>query len=180
MIVVISGTNRAGSNTLKVAELAQEQLEAVGESVVLIDLRQLPSQLFTPTVYSDKPAEFEPFQKAILEADGILTVTPEYNGSYPGVLKYFIDMLRFPDSLVDMPAAFIGLASGAWGGLRSVEQLEMVFHYRHAHLFGRRLFLKGISKLLDEDGRLVDPEMARRLEELVTGFAGFCRRLRGE
>lgn len=177
MIVVISGTNRAGSNTLKVAKLAREQLEAAGEKVALIDLREMPAGLFTPTAYRDKPPDFEPFQRMILEADGVLTVTPEYNGSYPGVLKYFIDMLRFPESLVDMPAAFIGLASGQWGALRSVEQLEMVFHYRHAHLFGRRLFLKGISKLLDEDGRLVDPELARRLDELVTGFAAFCHRL---
>ena len=178
MIVVIAGTNRAGSNTLKVAKLARKQLEAVGEEVTLIDLAELPTQLFTPTVYRDKPAEFEPFQNAVLEADGILTVTPEYNGSYPGILKYFIDMLRFPESLVDMPAAFVGLASGEWGGLRSVEQLEMVFHYRHAHLFGRRLFLKGISGLLDDDGRLVDPELARRFNELVSGFAGFCRKVR--
>ena len=173
MIVVIAGTNRAGSNTLKVAKLALRQLQAVGEEATLIDLAELPAQLFTPTVYGDKPAEFEPFQKAILEA-----VTPEYNGSYPGILKYFIDMLRFPESLVDMPAAFIGLASGEWGGLRSVEQLEMVFHYRHAHLFGRRLFLKGISKLLDDDGHLLDPELTRRFDELVSGFAGFCRKVR--
>jgi chromate reductase, NAD(P)H dehydrogenase (quinone) len=178
MIVVISGTNRTGSNTLKVAKLARRQLEAAGENVVLIDLREMPARLFTPDAYGTKPPEFEPVQKAILEADGILTVTPEYNGSYPGVLKYFIDMLRFPESLVDMPAAFIGLASGEWGGLRPVEQLEMVFHYRHAHLYGRRLFLKGISKLLDEEGRLADPELARRLDELVTGFAVFCRKLR--
>jgi len=75
-------------------------------------------------------------------ADGIVTVVPEYNGSFPGVLKYFIDMLRFPESLYGIPAAFVGIAAGEWGALRAVEQMEMVFQYRHAHLFGRRVFIR--------------------------------------
>jgi len=102
-------------------------------------------------------------------------VVAEYNGSFPGVLKYFIDMLRFPESLVDVPAGFVGVAAGEWGGLRAVEQLEMVFQYRHAHLYGRRVFLKGIDRLLDEDGRITDPALAERLETMVRGFAAFCR-----
>lgn len=177
MITVIAGTNRPGSYTLKVANLALEVLIDTGEEATILDLCRLPPELFAGTSYASKPPAFADFQKTILDTDGILTVVPEYNGSFPGVLKYFIDMLRFPESLYLKPAAFIGLASGAWGGLRAVEQLEMIFQYRHAHLYGRRVFLPNISDLIDEEGKCSDPALGKRINEMVTGFAAFCGRL---
>jgi NAD(P)H-dependent FMN reductase len=177
MLVVISGTNRPAANTLKVARLAEATLRDAGEEVTLLDLAELPPSLFEPSAYRDKPDAFAPFQDAVLEATGILTVLPEYNGAYPGVLKYFIDMLRFPESLYETPAGFIGLSAGRWGALRAVEQIEMVFQYRCAHLYGRRVFLPGITGLFDEEGRMSDPEVAERLRKTVCGFAEFCHRL---
>ena len=177
MIAVISGTNRPASYTLKVAHLASRALVGAGEEVSLVDLRELPLELFASSSYASKPPAFAVFQEKILAADGILTVVPEYNGSFPGVLKYFIDMLRFPESLYLKPAGFIGLASGAWGGLRAVEQMEMIFQYRHAHLYGRRVFLPNISELIDGEGQCTDPALGNRLTEMVTGFAAFYRRL---
>ena len=49
-------------------------------------------QSFDPTIYSQKPkpSSFDPFQNAITQADGIVIVIPEYNGSYPGALKYLL------------------------------------------------------------------------------------------
>jgi NAD(P)H-dependent FMN reductase len=177
MIAVISGTNRPASYTLKVAHLASGALAGAGEEVSLVDLRELPLELFASSSYASKPPAFAVFQEKILAADGILTVVPEYNGSFPGVLKYFIDMLRFPESLYLKPAGFIGLASGAWGGLRAVEQLEMIFQYRHAHLYGRRVFLPRISDLIDEEGRCADTVLGERLNQMATGFATYCQRL---
>jgi len=73
----------------------------------------------------------------------------------------------------------VGLAAGEWGALRAVEQLEMVFQYRHAHLFGRRVFIKGIGGVVNEVGEIADAGILRRLDEQMTGFVDFCRRLRG-
>ncbi|MCP4902335.1 MAG: NAD(P)H-dependent oxidoreductase, partial [bacterium] len=137
MITVISGTNRPGSSTLKIATTVATELTALECESTLLDLAQLPPALFNPESYAQKPPEFERFQQAILDAHGIITVIPEYNGSFPGVMKYFIDMLRFPDCLVDQPVAFVGLSAGRWGALRAVEQLEMVYQYRHAHIYGK-------------------------------------------
>lgn len=179
MIVVISGSNRPGNNSSIVAKALEAMVADAGETVFPVNLEALPPDLFTPAAYAEKPPEFEPIQEAILEADGILTVVPEYNGSFPGSLKYFIDCLRFPESLVGVPSAFVGVAAGKWGGLRAVEQLELVFQYRHAHLYGRRAFLGGIFDAI-ADGRLADPETLKRLQELVDGFVPFCRVLRGK
>ncbi len=178
MITVISGTNRPESNTSKVASLVLEALAENNEPAQLVDLFELPDELFASSSYASKPDSFAPHQEAILSTDGILTVVPEYNGSFPGVLKYFIDMLRFPDSLYDKPAGFIGISAGPWGAVRAVEHLEMVFQYRHAHLFGRRCFIPGINQALGEAGRFTDPKMEERLVTMVTGFADFCRNLR--
>lgn len=177
MIVVLSGTNRPEANTRHIAQRCARIVRAEGEEATLLDLGELPSALFSPDAYADKPPEFVDWQQAVLDAAGILVVVPEYNGSFPGALKYFIDMLRFPESLYEKPCGFVGLASGRFGGLRAVEQLEMVFQYRHAHLYGRRCFLAGIHQHLDADGALVDPALETRLRDTVTGFVEFCRRL---
>lgn len=179
MITVISGTNRPRSNTAKIAALAVTGLRRAGEEVRLLDLTELPPELFTGASYGEKPADFQPFQEAILATDGILTVIPEYNGAYPGVMKYFIDMLQFPASLYEKPAAFIGLSAGPWGAIRAIEQIEMVFQYRHAHLFGRRIFLPNVDACLDDNGQINDEALAGRLDEMLEKFADFCRRLTG-
>jgi NAD(P)H-dependent FMN reductase len=179
MFVVISGTNRPDSRTRRVSRLVEKELLEAKQQVTLLDLAELPADLFAPSSYATKPAAFSPYQEALLEADGILTVVPEYNGSFPGVLKYFIDMLRFPESLVDKPAGFVGLSAGRWGALRAVEQLELVFQYRCAHLYGHRLFLPGIGTLLDDEGCLTGPDYVERLRRTVVGFIDFSHRVGG-
>lgn len=115
MITLISGTNRPASNTRKVT--------AVIEGIYR-DLHDLPLELFAPGAYAEKPAAFAPFAQGVLEASGLVVVTPEYNGSMPGVLKVFIDHLKFPESFEGKPVCFVGLAAGMWGALRGVEQLQ--------------------------------------------------------
>jgi NAD(P)H-dependent FMN reductase len=178
MITVISGTNRPNSNTIKIANLAVEGLRQEGEDVELLDLAELPMEIFDGASYGEKPASFGPFQDSVLSSDGILTVIPEYNGACPGVMKYFIDMLRFPDSLYETPAGFIGLSAGPWGAVRAVEQLEMVFQYRHAHLFGRRVFIPNVGKALNDEGRFADEAMENRFSEALGKFVDFCNRLK--
>ena len=174
MIAVISGTNRPGSNTRKIAGAVERHLEASSEEVRLLDLGELPAELFLPASYQQKPAAFDAFQEAVLSATGIITVVPEYNGSFPGILKYFVDMLQFPASLYERPAGFVGLSAGRWGALRAVEQLEMVFQYRHAHLYGKRCFIPHVATVLDDDGRLIDPDLEDRLRTTVEGFVRFA------
>jgi chromate reductase, NAD(P)H dehydrogenase (quinone) len=113
-------------------------------------------------------------QEQILRAPGLHVVTPEYNGSFPGVLKYFIDLLQFPESFDDKPVAFVGIASGSFGGLRSVEQLQMVFGYRNAHVYPDRVFVPNIASQLNSHGLLVDASLNERLRKQAAGFARFA------
>jgi NAD(P)H-dependent FMN reductase len=178
VIVLISGTNRPGATTLKVARQAEAGLKALGAEVFFINLQDMPAACADGAAYKAKPPEVAPWQEAVFKAEGILSVIPEYNGSFPGIYKLFIDMLKFPESLVDVPAAFVGVSSGEWGALRPVEHAQMVFQYRHAPLFGRRVFLKNTRDVLDADGRPKDPALAQRFQDFLKGFIDFCRQYR--
>ncbi len=178
MITVISGTNRPGSNTRKVAGQVLEIYARLKIPVRLLDLAELPAEIFHPTSYGAKPASFQKFSDAILSSDGLVVVTAEYNGGVPGVLKYFIDMLKFPESFERRPVCFVGVSAGMWGALRPIEQLQLIFGYRDAYVFPRRVFLAGINNLLDPQGRLADPELLERLQLQATDFTRFVESLK--
>ena len=178
MITLIVGTNRPGSNTRKVATQLEEFYAELKVPLHVLDLAKLPPEIFSPTSYAEKPKSFHPFADAILKSDGLHVVTPEYNGSVPGVLKYFIDMLKFPESFEHRPVCFTGLAAGIWGALRPVEQLQAIFSYRNAHLFPVRVFLPQINTLLDASGTIKDAELSARLKSQVEGFAKFAGHLK--
>lgn len=179
-IVVISGTNREGNNSIKVARQVGEIYGEQGAEARLLDLQRLPAEAFGGRAYTEKPEALRTgFTDEVLEADGLVVVVPEYNGSFPGILKHFIDLLPFPESFECRPVAFIGLAAGQYGGLRAVEQLQMIFAYRNAHLFNRRVFLPAVYKLLGEDGRLLDEGLVARLEEQARRFLEFVGNLKG-
>jgi NAD(P)H-dependent FMN reductase len=180
MIVILSGTNRPGSNTHKISRHIAADYAALGVKTQMLDLAELPTEIFLPSAYIEKPAAFKKFTDAVLAADGLVIVTPEYYGSFPGVLKYFIDLLPFPESFEHRPVCFVGLAIGVWGGLRPVEQLQMIFGYRNAHIFPERVFMPGIGKLLDESGNLSNSDMAKRLAGQAKNFVGFVEKIRGE
>jgi len=178
MITLIVGTNRPGSNSRKVAVHLEEFYAELKVPLRLLDLAQLPPEIFLPASYAEKPKSFHPFTEAVLQADGLHVVTPEYNGGMPGILKYFIDMLKFPESFERRPVCFTGVAAGIWGALRPVEQLQAIFGYRNAHLYPERVFLPQINNLLDDSGRLKDAELLGRLRKQAEGFVDFVEQLK--
>jgi chromate reductase len=175
MITLIVGTNRHGSNTRKVAKCIEAIYAELKVPLRVLDLAQLPPEIFASTSYAQKPASFTPFADAILESTGLVIVTPEYNGSVPGVLKYFIDMLKFPESFEKRPVCFVGLSAGIWGALRPIEQLQQIFGYRNAYIFPERVFLPGINGLLDPQGNLDHAELQERLKTQAQGFIEFVK-----
>jgi chromate reductase, NAD(P)H dehydrogenase (quinone) len=179
MITLIVGTNRPGSNTRKVAAEIEEIYAELKVPLHVLDLATLPLEIFSPQAYAEKPKSFLPFSEAVLQSAGLHIVTPEYNGGAPGVLKYFIDMLKFPESLENRPVCFTGIAAGVWGALRPVEQLQAIFSYRNAHIFPVRVFLPQIYNLLDDAGKIKDAELYERLHAQAAGFAKFIEKIKG-
>ena len=179
MISIISGTIREGSIGRKVSGLVARMYEELGEDVNLLDLKELPPEAYLPGVFKEKPeALLTGFTDKVLSSDGLVVVVSEYNGSFPGILKHFIDLLPFPESFNCRPVAFIGLAAGYYGGLRAVEQLQMVFAYRNAYLFNRRVFIPNSYSVLNEEGDFKDPELRERLELQAEKFLAFTKAIK--
>lgn len=178
MITLIIGTNRPDSRTKAVALQVKAIYRKLGVSMHVIDLEKLPPEFFLPATYAKKPRAFTLMIKKVLKADGLVVVTPEYNGSMPGVLKYFIDMLPFPESFELRPVCFIGLSAGASGALRPVEHLQQIFGYRNAHIYPKRIFMPQVYNLLDDNGRLKDADIQQRLQKQAEGFIQFTCQLK--
>ena len=159
MITIIIGTNRPNSNSRKVAERLLSAYQRNKVEAQLLDLGELPTDIFTPEVYSKRPESMTPFVEMILSSDGLHVVTPEYNGGFPGILKYFIDLLPFPESFAGRPVAFTGVAAGQFGALRPVEQLQQLFSYQNALLFPTRVFAMGIGISRVEAGPVADEKL---------------------
>ncbi|WP_269522934.1 NADPH-dependent FMN reductase [Coraliomargarita parva] len=176
MITLLVGTNRPEANSRKIAHTLESIYRELDVPVRVLDLIDLPPAIFQPSAYAEKPDAFKPFAEAVLQAQGLHVLVPEYNGGFPGVLKYFIDMLPFPESFERRPVAFTGVAAGQFGALRPVEQLQQIFAYRNAYLYPNRVFIMGVHKVLDDAGKVADPELLQRLKKQAAGFVEFLNR----
>lgn len=180
MKYIISGTNRPGSRTLVIARLIQDIWSKLGERVEIIDLCDVGLKDVTGSEYGTDtlPRDIRHVIEKIDASDGLIIVCPEYNGSMPGALKYFIDFWSYPKTFEARPVAFVGLG-GRFGGLRPVEHLQGVFGYRNAFMYPVRVFLTDIWSGL-KDGTLQDPRQQALLETQARGFQKFVRALKAE
>ena len=122
------------------------------------------------------PTRFASMQESMTKATGILIVTPEYNGGFPGVFKYFIDMLKFPETFTGKPFAFVGLSAGAGGAVRPVEQFSTLVTYLRGIIYPGTVNIPGIHGHLNESDRLKTPELIERLEKQADGFIKFVEK----
>lgn len=177
MKYIISGTDRHDSNTFKVSKVIQKIYKDLGEEVEIIDLKVVKPHLHEGPFYGvTAPNDLKHYAEKIMKSDGLIVVTPEYNGSMPGVLKYFIDHLKFPESFEYRPVAFVGLGF-MFGGLRPVEHLQQIFGYRNAFIYPQRVFMMNAPKIMDKEGNITDAPMLDLLKLQAQGFQAFTKAL---
>lgn len=176
MFEIISGTNRVGSRSLQICQLLQKMYADEGEQTQVLDLREIELSAMDAEPYSEnRPNSLNQAVERINAARGLVVVCPEYNGSYPGILKYFIDHWQYPKSFEARPVCFVGLG-GKFGGLRPVEHLQGVFGYRNAYMFPERVFLSNIWSIF-QNGKIVDETLDQLLQSQVKGFCRFVKGL---
>jgi NAD(P)H-dependent FMN reductase len=112
---------------------------------------------------------FPEWRDAIIAADGLVIVTPEYNHGYPGSLKAVLDLLL--KEYIHKAVAFVGVSAGPWGGTRVIEAMvPMVRELGLVATFTDLNFPK-VSRTFDTEGKLLDSAFEERakglLDELV-------------
>ncbi|WP_293789022.1 NADPH-dependent FMN reductase [uncultured Pedobacter sp.] len=173
MITIIAATNRPNSNTLKVAKYYQKQLKEKETEANLFSLEHLPADVLNTDMYGKRSAAFQEIQDMINRTEKFLFIIPEYNGSYPGVLKVLIDACNFPDSFYDKKAALVGISSGKYGNIRGVDHFTGVCHYIHLNILPLRLHIPNIKTELDESGNLIQPDTIKFTNEQIEKFINF-------
>lgn len=175
MISIVIGTNRPQNLTTKVSLQVEEIFKKKKISYRVIDIGKLPNESFTKQIYVQKNQQLLEAIEQIKNSKGIYILTPEYNGSIPGALKQFIDSWAFPDCWINKKVAFVGLASGEWGGIRPVEHLQGIFSYRDTFIYPKRVFIKNINKVFAENNNSLSKDLLERLEKQIEGFHQFCQ-----
>ncbi|MCB0379369.1 MAG: NAD(P)H-dependent oxidoreductase [Bdellovibrionales bacterium] len=179
MIKIIAGTNRAGSRSLELANIIHNIYSRLNQKSEVFDLAKLPLSELEPTHYTgEKPANIQLALDEIMQAEGLVIVCPEYNGSMPGALKYFIDHWKYPEAFEHRPVCFVGLG-GRFGGVRPVEHLQQVFGYRNSFIYPDRVFLMNVWGILKE-GKIQDELIMDLLEKQAQGFCRFIKALKSE
>ena len=173
MITIISGTNRQGSNTLKVAKYYQKTLKAKGLETTVFTLEDLPANLINTDLYGKRSDEFQVIQDMVTNTSKFLFVIPEYNGSFPGVLKTFIDACNFPDSFYDKKAALVGVSSGKYGNIRGIDHFGGVCSYLHLNVLPLRLHIPYIKTEFDEAGDFFKEDTLKFTTEQIDKFISF-------
>ena len=172
-MLIISATNRPGSSTLKVAKYYQKLLREKGVDAGLLSLSELPDNLIKTDMYGQRSAEFQVIQDLITKTDKFLFVIPEYNGSFPGVLKVFIDACTFPESFYDKKAALVGISSGKYGNIRGIDHFTGVCHYMHLNVMSLKLHIASIKTELNADAELFKEDTLKFTNEQLDKFIKF-------
>lgn len=173
MVTIISGTNRPGSNTLKVAKYYQKTLSEKGLEANIFSLEQLPDTLISSDLYGKRSPEFESIQELMTETSKFLFIIPEYNGSFPGVLKTFIDACQFPDSFYDKKAALVGISSGKYGNIRGIDHFGGVCSYLHLNVLPLRIHISTIKMELNELEGLFKEDTIKFTNQQMDRFIAF-------
>jgi chromate reductase len=170
---IISGTNRPGSWTLKLAKYYQKRLLEKGLETNLLSLSQLPATLIESDLFGKRSAEFEPIQQLVTNTQKFLFIIPEYNGSFPGVLKTFIDACSFPESFYDKKAALTGLSSGKYGNIRGIDHFTGVCHYLNLHVMPLKIHISTIKQEFNENNDLYKADTVQFTDEQMDKFIVF-------
>ncbi|MBK8514699.1 MAG: NAD(P)H-dependent oxidoreductase [Saprospiraceae bacterium] len=112
----------------------------------------------------------------LIPSTKMVFIAPEYNGSFPGILKLFIDACSVKDardSFYHKKACLIGVASGRAGNLRGMDHLTSILMYMNMIVFPNRLPISKIESLLNAQNQLVDPTTQHTLGTLLDDFIRF-------
>jgi len=173
-VTVVAGTNRKGSLTAAVAHYYATLLHQKGCDNQVLELTSLPPD-FTVTALYENMGKNDAFNRLrdVMEAtEKYVFVVPEYNGSFPGVLKAFIDGLRFPTTFRGKKCALVGVSKGMQGGAMALSHLTDIFHHLHMHVYPLKLKLASIRDSSIQTV-LANKVYVQLLEEQAAGFISF-------
>lgn len=174
-IPIILGTTRKNRESEDVAKWVYSKMQQRDDiETPFFDVRDF--QMPTDGYGTEIKDLFPEWRDAIIKADGLVIVTPEYNHGYPGALKGVLDLLL--KEYIHKAVAFVGVSAGPWGGTRVIEaMLHVVRELGLAACFTDLNFPKVASKF-DEQGNLLDTAYESRVQAFLDEIVWMSATLR--
>jgi NAD(P)H-dependent FMN reductase len=178
-IPVLLGSRRVGRRSERVARFLLHGLSArEGIDTDLIDLAvvDLPILRERTEETENPPPSFPSFREKLAAADGLVIVSPEYKGGYPGVLKNALDHLE-AGIFRRKPIGIVTVSSGAFGGLSCLAQLRLVCLAMGGVPIPVAFPVSSVDSVFDEAGNLLDPRLESRRGQFLDELLWYTRAL---
>jgi NAD(P)H-dependent FMN reductase len=162
-IIIISSSIRDQRNSHKVSLYFRNYIvENKLADVEILDLKEFNFPLFTERLryLKDPPPAVLEFAASIEKSDGVIIITPEYNGGYPASLKNVIDLLH--KEWIRKPVGIATVSDGNFGGSQVITSLQFVLWKMKAHVITERFIVPNVVNNFDENGRPFDKESTDR------------------
>ena len=174
MITIIAGTNRPNSISSTLAAHYQAMLQEKGILSQVLDLSELPADFIFSALYANtgKNKAFNELTAMLNQSEKFVFIVPEYNGSFPGVLKAFIDGMNYPNPLRGKKAALVGISSGVQGASLALSHLTDILNYLGMHVLAQKPRLAQIEESMTEN-RLKNKLYIQLLHEQVEALLRF-------
>jgi len=172
-VVAISGSLRTPSYTTRALDIALEGAAEIASETKLLDLRDYHLEFACGDRTSCNPGVAR-LKLEVQQAQGILLGTPEYHGSFSGVLKNALDLMGFEEFEGKM-IGLIGVSAGRTGAFDALTALRNVGRALHAWVVPEQVSIPDAAKAFDEQGHLRDPTLEKRLRHVGSRVAEFAR-----
>lgn len=166
MITIISGSNRGDNNTKKVAFEYQRLLAKKNVAAQIFSLDEINSTLRNDSFIQSENQFLVPTEKFII-------IMPEYNGSYPGILKLMMDNTDIKKVWWYKKVLLTGVSTGRAGNLRGMEHLTGVLLHMRMQVHYNRLPISIVDKLMDDADQFTDPVTLAAINIQLDEFLNF-------
>jgi NAD(P)H-dependent FMN reductase len=166
-ISIVSSSVRKGRKSHHVALYLKNYLtEKHLASVEILDLKEYSFPVFTEALKNQTlpTPEVLDFAGKIRSADGIIIVTPEYNGGYPASLKNVIDLLY--DEWHGKPISIATVSAGDFGGTQALVSLQFSLWKIGAWTVSNVFQVAKVEKAFDEMGNAIDKNTSDPLVDI--------------
>jgi len=168
MITIICGTNRPASYTSKVAAFYSSRLQNKNVEHRLFSMEDMPGDLIVNSMYDEKNEDMRKIENEVLiPATKYIILIPEYNGSFPGVLKAFMDASDIKKCWHNKQACLVGVASGRAGNLRGMEHMTNILNHMKINVLHLKVPVSGVTSLMDDHDNITSEETIRLIDEQI-------------
>ena len=166
MITIISGSSRVENNTKKVSLEYQRILREKNIDSKLLALDETD-------MFERSSAFIEVEREILIPAERFIIIMPEYNGSYPGILKLMMDNTDVAQVWWYKKVLLTGVSTGRAGNLRGMEHLTGSLLHMRMSVHYNRLPISVVNKLMDENGRFTDAPILSAINNQIDEFLEF-------